>query len=153
MSADFLKAAYASLSRFELFFTTTEHQLNKEELKEWFGIKPADFAVYAAAAGIYGMYVSGNFIVDIVLSTLVLALCLVACVVGMRAVPGLSSITNAFKKFAYPICLIAALAFIYQNFSSWNSRHATTTTESTQAVSPSFQRTAFGGRLIPLGFT
>lgn len=134
-----------SSSRFKKFFATTEHQLNKEELKEWFGIKPADFAVYAAAAGIYGMYVSNNFIVDVVLSTLVLALCLVACVLGMRTVPGLSSITNAFKKLAYPICLIAALVFTYQNFSSWNVRQAITTSESTQAASPSFQRTAFGG--------
>lgn len=93
----------------------------KEELKEWLGIKPADFVVYAAGAAIVWTYYSRNTALDVVLSVAATALCILACLIGMRADPRLSALSNAVKRLGYPACLVAALVCIYLNFSRWNA--------------------------------
>jgi hypothetical protein len=93
----------------------------KEELKEWLGIKPADFVVYAAGAAIVWMYFSRNTALDVVLSVVAVALCVLACFIGMRPDPRLSALANAAKRVGYPACLLATLGCIYLNFTSWNA--------------------------------
>lgn len=56
----------------------------REELKEWLGIKPTDFVVYAAGAAIVWMYFNRSTALDVVLSVAAVALCLLACFMGMR---------------------------------------------------------------------
>ena len=93
----------------------------KEELKEWLGIKPADFAVYAAAAAITGMYFTPSAVLDIVLSAVAIGFSILGCLVGMRPDTRLSALSNAIKRVAYPACLLAVLACIYLNFTKWNA--------------------------------
>ena len=91
-----------------------------EELKEWLGIKPADFVVYAAAAAVVGMYLNKNFILDVALSVLAVSLCVLACIIGMPAERRLSAFSNFVKRVAYPGCLVAVLICVYLNFTRWN---------------------------------
>jgi hypothetical protein len=92
-----------------------------EELKEWLGIKPADFAIYAAAAAVIGMYFTPSAVLDIVLSIVAIGLCILGCLVGMRLDTRLSAFSNVIKRVAYPVCLFAVLACIYLNFTKWNA--------------------------------
>lgn len=92
-----------------------------EELKEWLGIKPADFVVYAAAAMVVGMYFNKNLVLDVILSVVAVSLCVLSCAMGMRPEQGLSAFLNFVKRVAYPGCLIAVLVCIYLNFTRWNA--------------------------------
>ena len=73
----------------------------RDEHKEWLGIKPADFVVYPAGATIVWMYLSRNWAFDIALSAASIALCLLACLIGMRRDAGLSGFNNGIKR-AWP---------------------------------------------------
>ena len=44
----------------------------------------------------------------------------VACPSGMRRDEKVSDLTNRMKQFAYPSCVLLALAFILINFAVWN---------------------------------
>jgi len=94
--------------------------MNREELKEWIGIKPADLLVYAACGAIVGMYFTKSILLDSALSVVAIVLCIISCFVGMRADENLSGFTNIVKKVIYPLCLVAALVLIYFNFTRWN---------------------------------
>ena len=93
----------------------------KEELKEWLGIKPADFAVYAAAGAVIWMYFTPSTVLDVVLSVVAIGLCILACLIGMRPDTRLSALSNGVKRVAYPACLLAVLVCIYLNFTRWHS--------------------------------
>lgn len=92
-----------------------------EELKEWLGIKPADFLVYVAGGAIVWMYFIQSTALDVILSVAAVVLCAVACIIGMRPHQQLSLLANRTKRFAYPACLLAALVCIYLNFTRWNA--------------------------------
>jgi len=91
-----------------------------EELKEWLGIKPADFIVYLTGVAIVGIYFSKNITVDIILSIASVILCVISCFMGMKSDSRLSSFSNCVKRIAYPLCLIVVIICIYLNFSKWN---------------------------------
>lgn len=92
-----------------------------EELKEWLGIKPADFAVYAATAAVVGMYFTTSAAFDIVLSAVAMGFCVLGCWIGMRPDTRLSALSNGIKRVVYPACLLAVLVCIYLNFTHWNA--------------------------------
>jgi hypothetical protein len=91
------------------------------ELREWFGLTPADALVYLGAAAIICMYFVQSPLADGALSLVALAATIGACPIGMRRDEKVSDLTNQVKKFAYPACVVLALAFIFVNFAAWNS--------------------------------
>ncbi len=93
----------------------------KEELKEWLGIKPADFLVYAAAGAIVGMYFTKNVTLDVILSVAAVVFGGLSCFIGMRQDARLAATTNFLKRVTYPAYLVVALVFVYLNFSRWNA--------------------------------
>ena len=94
----------------------------KEELKEWLGIKTADFIVYAAAVAVFGMYLNKDVWLDIVLAVSAVALCVISCAVGMRPNPQLSAFSNLAKRFSYPTCVVVVLVCVCFNFAYWQPR-------------------------------
>ena len=92
----------------------------KESTKEWLGIKPADFVIYAAFLLLIPIYKSNNQIIDIIFLLLGFSLCLVSCWLGMKSHPHLSKINNMIKLLAYPACTLAFLYLGYLNYSLWN---------------------------------
>jgi hypothetical protein len=92
-----------------------------EELKEWLGIKPADFAVYAAGGAVVWMYFTPSAILDIVLSAVAIGFCVLGCLIGMRPDTRLSALSNGIKRVAYPACLLATIVCICLNFIRWNA--------------------------------
>lgn len=92
-----------------------------EELKEWLGIAPADFLVYAAAGAVAGMYYSNDTPLDVVLSLVAGVLCILSCVVGMKTDPRMSRFSNRVKRISYPGCLLVVVLCIILNFTRWNS--------------------------------
>jgi hypothetical protein len=91
-----------------------------EELKEWLGVKPADFLVYAAIGSVLIMYFGQSTRVDVLMSFLAVGACGGSCYWGMKSDPRVSPFTNVVKKVSYPFCLVAALVCIYLNFQVWN---------------------------------
>lgn len=91
-----------------------------EELREWLGIKPADFMVYGALAAIFGMYQSSNAGLDVVLAAVAVFLATASCFVGARPDPRLSRAANLAKRFSYPLCLVSAIVFTILNFLVWD---------------------------------
>ena len=92
----------------------------KEETKEWLGIKPADFAVYGAFGSIVWMYFNKSFELDVALSVVAVALCVLSCFLGMRPDARLHATTNFLKRITYPAYVVAALVCVYLNFTRWN---------------------------------
>lgn len=93
----------------------------KEELKEWLGIKPADFLVYAAAGAVVGMYFTKNVTLDVILSVVAAVLGGLSCFIGMRPDARLAATTNFLKRVSYPLLLFAVLVGVYLNFARWNA--------------------------------
>ena len=91
------------------------------ELREWFGLAPADGLVYLGAAAIICMYFVQSPLIDGVLSAIALAATIGACPIGMRRDEAVSNATNQVKRFAYPACVLLALVFIVINYAAWNS--------------------------------
>lgn len=86
------------------------------ELKEWLGIAPADFPVYAAAICVAAIFFTNNFPLELVLSVLAVTCSIAACFIGMKKDPQVSALTNAIKLLAYPFCLALATFLIALNF-------------------------------------
>jgi len=93
----------------------------KEELKEWLGIKPADFVVYIALAAVTWMYFTKSVALDFILSVVAVVLCSLSCFIGMRSDVRLSAPTNFLKRVSYPACLVMVLVCVYLNFAKWNA--------------------------------
>lgn len=91
-----------------------------ENLKEWLGIKPADFMVYGSWVALGAMYFLTSFWFDVLLAIVALALTAWACAVGMPSDPRLSSNINRIKKISYPLFVLITAAFIVINFTVWN---------------------------------
>jgi signal peptidase I len=85
--------------------------MNREELREWLGLRKADLLIYVAAAAIIGLYLVHDPTLELALAVLAVLLALAACPLGMRASPQVSGFTNAAKKVAYPIGVVLALFF------------------------------------------
>jgi hypothetical protein len=92
----------------------------KESTKEWLGIKPADFVLYAAFILLIPMFYIKNSLVDGVLVFIGLVLCLLACRIGMKPHPELGKLNNGIKLVAYPLCVLGFLFLAYLNFTQWN---------------------------------
>lgn len=92
-----------------------------EELKEWLGIKPADFVVYGAAGAVVWMYFTTNVALDVTLSVVAVALSSLACFLGVRPDARLAATTNLLKRVSYPAWLVAVLVCVYLNFTRWNA--------------------------------
>jgi len=92
----------------------------KESTKEWLGIKPADFVMYAAFILLVPIYYSKRPIVDGILIVIGLALCLLSCRLGMKPNPELGKINNTIKLVVYPFCVLGFLFSVYVNFTQWN---------------------------------
>jgi len=93
----------------------------KEELKEWLGIKPADFLVYAGLGSVVWMYYTKNVALDGILSVVAVATCGLSCFIGVRPDARLSPTTNFLKRVSYPAWLVLALICIFLNFTKWNA--------------------------------
>lgn len=91
----------------------------KESTKEWLGIKPADFVIYAGYLLLVPVYYSSNQLIDIALSLAGLLLCLASCWLGMKPHPDLGKFTNFVKLVAYPACTALYIYAVYLNFSVW----------------------------------
>lgn len=91
-----------------------------EELKEWLGIKPADFVVYVAAGAVVWMYFNKSVTLDVILTVVALVLCSLSCFIGVRPDARLAASTNFLKRVSYPACLVAVLVCVYLNFTRWN---------------------------------
>jgi hypothetical protein len=91
----------------------------KESTKEWLGIKPADFTIYAGYLSLLPVYYSSNEYVDILFSVLGLILCLASCWIGMKPHPELGVANNFVKLTSYPAFTILFLYFVFLNFTSW----------------------------------
>jgi hypothetical protein len=91
-----------------------------EEIKEWLGIKPADFATYVAMGAIVWMYFTKSVALDVILSVVAVGSCGLACFIGVRPDGRLAATTNFLKRVTYPACLVAAIVCVYLNFSRWN---------------------------------
>lgn len=91
----------------------------KESTKEWLGIQPADFAIYAAFLCLVPIYYSNNLIIDSLFTMLGVAACVVSCWLGMTPNLELGRVNNALRFLAYPLCTLAFLYVIYLNFTVW----------------------------------
>lgn len=91
-----------------------------EELKKWFGLRPADLLIYLAGGAVVGMYFVRGLVVDIVLAASALAFCVAACSVGMKWDFRITALSNWMKRLSYPACVLLALFFLYLNFTRWN---------------------------------
>ena len=92
-----------------------------EELKEWLGVKPADFAVYAALGAVVGMYSNKFVALDIALAVAAVVFGGLSCVLGMRPDARLGTTTNFLKRVSYPAWLVVVIVCIYLNFARWNA--------------------------------
>lgn len=92
----------------------------KAQHKEWLGVAPSDWPVYVATVFLVVMYKVNDFLTDVVLASVSLGLVIWACFIGMKYDPNVSRFTNAIKKVAYPLCLVAAAIVVYLNFSRWS---------------------------------
>jgi hypothetical protein len=90
------------------------------ELKEWLGITPADFMVYAAAVVVGAMYLIPNALTDAVLAFVAILLCVAACRSGMTPDPHVSTLANWAKRVSYPLSLAIVLVCVGLNFFAWN---------------------------------
>lgn len=90
------------------------------ELREWLGLKPADFLTYGALALAVSLYFIHNPLADILVSGLAVGLAGLSCVVGMKSEPELSAFTNFVKKVSYPFIVLLVLIAILLNFLFWN---------------------------------
>lgn len=91
----------------------------KEATKEWLGIKPADFVLYAGFAFVVPAYYSTSFIVDSIFLLAGLLLCIASCNMGMRPHQQLGKFNNAIKLIAYPACTLLYLYLAYLNYTIW----------------------------------
>ncbi len=91
----------------------------KEYAKEWLGIKPADFIIYAGFALLVPIYYSSNQLIDVSLSLVGLLLCLASCWIGMKPHPELGKANNLVKLIAYPACTVFFIYVVYLNFTAW----------------------------------
>lgn len=91
----------------------------KEEAKEWVGIKPADLVIYLAFLLVIPVFFLRNAVLDTVLLSVGLLLCLVSCWIGMKPHPELSRTTNRAKLLSYPVCTLLFLYLGYLNFTAW----------------------------------
>jgi hypothetical protein len=91
----------------------------KRELLEWLGVRPADFVTYAACAVAGSMYFVYDKTVDVLLAVMAVALALIACAIGMRRDPEVSSLTNTMKLVSYPLCLVIVGILIAANYILW----------------------------------
>ena len=91
----------------------------KEEVKEWLGIKPADFVIYTAFLLMVPVYFSRNQFVDAACISIGLLLCFASCWLGMKPHPELSRLNNAVKLLAYPACTLLFLYLGYKNYAYW----------------------------------
>ena len=89
----------------------------KESTKEWLGIKPADFMIYAAFILLLPVYFFSEWALDVVLSLLGLGLCLTSCWLGMQPHAELDKVTNFLKLVTYPGCTVFFMYLVYLNFS------------------------------------
>ena len=93
-----------------------------DELKEWLGLTPQDFLVYAALLACATMYVSRTIAVDIIAAGFGVGTSVVACMWGVRPEVRFAGFTNWVKKVSYPVCVAFVLGCIYLNFQLWNAR-------------------------------
>lgn len=91
----------------------------KEWQKEWLGIKPADFIIYAGFLLLVPAYYSSMLIADVILLSIGFVLCLVSCWIGIKPHPGLGKTNNLLKVIAYPIGSLLFLYCAYLNFTAW----------------------------------
>ena len=91
----------------------------KESTKEWLGIKPADFVIYAGFLLVVPAYYSSNVVIDSVCLLLGLILCLISCWLGMKPHPELGKVNNFIKLLAYPACTLFFMYLGYLNFTTW----------------------------------
>lgn len=89
----------------------------RESVKEWLGIKPADFIIYAGFSLLIPIYYSKNLVIDVSCTILGLILCLISCKIGMKPHPELGKVNNLVKLLAYPICTLVFSYLSYLNFS------------------------------------
>lgn len=90
------------------------------ELREWLGLKPADFLFYGALGLSASLYVIRSPVIDIAVSGVAFGLACLSCVVGMKSEPELSAFTNLVKKVSYPFIVLVVLFAMLLNFRFWN---------------------------------
>ncbi|MCV6614218.1 MAG: hypothetical protein OIF35_04510 [Cellvibrionaceae bacterium] len=89
-----------------------------EHTKEWFGVKPADFAIYAGfILLVLAQYIDAPIVV-VTLLLLGLLFCLLSCWLGMSPNPVLDDFTNYIKLAAYPVLTLHYLMFA--DLFGWN---------------------------------
>ena len=93
----------------------------KEELKEWLGLKPADFLVYVALGAVVWMYYAKSETLDGFLSVVAVVFCGISCFIGVRPDARLTATTNFLKRVSYPAWLVVVLVCVYLNFTRWNA--------------------------------
>lgn len=90
------------------------------EARAWMGLEPADFPIYAAMGGAFSLFYVVNVPLELLISLASLALGTFSCILGMRAKPEFSRLTNAMKLIGYPAGMLVVVMFIALNFLSWN---------------------------------
>ena len=91
----------------------------KESTKEWLGIQPADFAIYAAFLMLIPIYYSSSLILDCLFTFIGGAACVISCWLGMTPNLELGKGANFLRFLAYPLCAAAFIYVIYLNFTQW----------------------------------
>lgn len=86
-----------------------------QEILEWFGLRPADFLVYASFLSAGATFFLANSIWDAVLSFCALTTVVLACVLGMKRDPRVSDFANFVKLTGYiPFALIVVAGVVIQ---------------------------------------
>jgi hypothetical protein len=96
--------------------------MNKDELREWLGIAPADIPVWGAVIALGVMYLVKPTIIEGVLSILAIGFTTFSCFIGMKHDDRLSKLANLIKKIFYPASVLFCAVVIYLNFTQWNIR-------------------------------
>jgi len=94
----------------------------KHELREWLGVAPADFLIYAALLLGGSLYFLSSRPVEIAVSVIAVGLGLVSCYFGMRHDDRVSQLMNVIKKVSYPLCVLLLTVIIFLNFTRWSVR-------------------------------
>jgi signal peptidase I len=73
-------------------------------------------SLYVAAAAIIAMFFIESRSLAVILAAAALVLSIAACVMGMKASPEVSPLTNVAKKVLYPASVLLALLFIFFHY-------------------------------------
>ncbi|WP_229690020.1 hypothetical protein, partial [Vibrio parahaemolyticus] len=88
----------------------------KDSTKEWLGIKPADFIMYAGFILLIPVKLLDSNYIKILLVIVGLLLCVLSCKIGMVGNSKLSNFNNWVKKVAYPVCSLLYVFLAYLSF-------------------------------------